>query len=401
MQEQIFNYGLPQKVLFCNNCVISNQRPNSTIEFKSNQKDIKKTIEFENGLCSACTYAKEKENNIDWVKREEKLLKLLSNFRKSNGDYDVIVPGSGGKDSAYTAHILKYKYNMNPLTVTWAPHLYTDIGWSNFSNWMHEGGLDNILYTPNGKLHRLLTRLSFLNLLHPFQPFIIGQRIIGPSIAKKFGIKLVMYGENQAEYGNNIEENKKPTMNPKFYSAVDPLDMKFGGITMREIIKNYNFTIGDFKPYIPQKLDDLESESIEMHYLGYYLKWDPQECYYYAVENTGFQANSERTEGTYSKYSSIDDKIDPFHYYTTLIKFGLGRASYDAAQEIRNGKITREEGINLVKKFDQEFPTKYFKEFLEYIDISEDDFYKTINKFRSSHLWEKNGKEYSLKYIVS
>tara|TARA_B100000475_G_scaffold163104_1_gene124042 strand:- start:221 stop:1093 length:873 start_codon:yes stop_codon:yes gene_type:complete len=290
---------------------------------------------------------------------------------------------------------------MNPLTVTWAPHLYTDIGWSNFSNWMHEGGLDNILYTPNGKLHRLLTRLSFLNLLHPFQPFIIGQRIIGPSIAKKFGIKLVMYGENQAEYGNNIEENKKPTMNPKFYSAVDPLDMKFGGITMREIIKNYNFTIGDFKPYIPQKLDDLESESIEMHYLGYYLKWDPQECYYYAVENTGFQANSERTEGTYSKYSSIDDKIDPFHYYTTLIKFGLGRASYDAAQEIRNGKITREEGINLVKKFDQEFPTKYFKEFLEYIDISEDDFYKTINKFRSSHLWEKNGKEYSLKYIVS
>ena len=290
---------------------------------------------------------------------------------------------------------------MNPLTVTWAPHLYTDIGWSNFSNWMHAGGLDNILYTPNGKLHRLLTRLSFLNLLHPFQPFIIGQRIIGPSMAKKFGIKLVMYGENQAEYGNNIEENKKPTMNPKFYSTVNPLDMKFGGITMREIIKNYNFSIGDFKPYIPLKLEELESECIEMHYLGYYLKWDPQECYYYAVENTGFQANSERTEGTYSKYSSIDDKIDPFHYYTTLIKFGLGRASYDAAQEIRNGKITREEGINLVRKFDQEFPSKYFKEFLEYIDISEDDFYKTINKFRSSHLWENNGKEYSLKYLIS
>ena len=401
MQLQTFNYGLPQKVLFCKNCVISNQRPNSTIEFKSKQKDIKQTIEFKNGLCSACTYAIEKENNIDWAKREEKLFNLLSNFRKNNGDYDVIVPGSGGKDSAYTAHVLKYKYKMNPLTVTWAPHLYTEIGWSNFSNWMHAGGLDNILYTPNGKLHRLLTRLSFLNLLHPFQPFIIGQRIIGPSMAKKFGIKLVMYGENQAEYGNNIEENKKPTMNPKFYSTIDAIDMKFGGITMREIIKNYNFTVGDFKPYIPQKLEDLESDSIEMHYLGYYLKWDPQECYYYAVENTGFQANSERTEGTYSKYSSIDDKIDPFHYYTTLIKFGLGRASYDAAQEIRNGKITREEGINLVRKFDQEFPSKYFNEFLEYIDISEDDFFKTINKFRSSHLWEKNGTEYSLKYLVS
>ena len=64
--------------------------------------------------------------------------------------------------------------------------------------------------------------------------------------------------------------------------------------------------------------------------------------------------------GTYSKYSSIDDKIDCFHYYTMFIKFGIGRASFDASQEIRNGKITREEGINLVKKYDSEFPKKYF-----------------------------------------
>ena len=119
------------------------------------------------------------------------------------------MPGSGGKDSAYTAHILKYKYGMNPLTVTWAPHLYTDIGWQNFQNWMHKGGLDNILYTPNGKLHRYLTRIAFLNLLHPFQ-LIVGQRQIGPKFALNYNIKLVMYGENQAEYGNKISENKNP-----------------------------------------------------------------------------------------------------------------------------------------------------------------------------------------------
>ena len=106
---------------------------------------------------------------------------------------------------------------MNPLTVTWAPHLYTNIGWENFTNWMHIGGLDNILFTPNGKLHRYLTKLAFLNLLHPFQPFIIGQRIIGPKIAKKFNIPLVVYGENQAEYGNKIEENNSPLMKPDFF----------------------------------------------------------------------------------------------------------------------------------------------------------------------------------------
>ena len=131
------------------------------------------------------------------------------------------------------------------------------------------------------------------------------------------------------------------------------------------------------------------------------MRWDPQECFYYAVENTGFKPNSERTEGTYSKYSSIDDKIDPFHYYTSLIKFGLGRASYDAAQEIRNKKITRDEGINLVKLFDNEFPKKYFNEFLEYISLTESQFFEVVDKNRSPHLWERSSEnEWRLKYTV-
>ena len=103
------------------------------------------------------------KKKIDWKKRESELTELLDKYRKTNG-YDCVVPGSGGKDSAYTAHILKYKYGMNPLTVTWAPHLYTDIGWKNFDNWIKVGGLDNILFTPNGRVHRLLTRLAFKNL---------------------------------------------------------------------------------------------------------------------------------------------------------------------------------------------------------------------------------------------
>jgi len=279
---------------------------------------------------------------------------------------------------------------MNPLTVTWAPHLYTDIGFKNFQNWMHIGGHDNLLYTPNGKLHRLLTKLAFHDLMHPFQPFIIGQRIIGPSIAAKYGVKLVMYGENQAEYGNKVDENNIPTMNEDYYSVGDPLEMRFGGSTMKQIIDQYGFTINDFAPYIPPQASELHQKGIEMHYLGYYLKWDPQECYYYAVENTGFQANPERTEGSYSKYSSIDDKIDPFHYFTTWIKFGIGRATYDADQEIRNGKITREEGVALVQRYDAEFPKKYFKEFLEYIDTTEEEFWKSVDKYRSPHLWGKD-----------
>lgn len=399
MEENYF--GLPIEVLFCSKCVISNQRPSSSVEFRHKDTDKKQTIGFDgSGLCDACRFAQVKENQIDWQSREESLLELLDKHRKSDGSYDVIVPGSGGKDSAYTSHILKYKYGMNPLTVTWAPHKYTDIGWENFENWVHVGGFDNILFTPNGKLHRFLTQQAFLNLLHPFQPFIVGQRIIGPAMSAKFDVPLVMYGENQAEYGNSLKDNQTPLMDSRFYSAENPLDLILGGNTIREMIKGNGFTLNDFTPYLPPDASYLNSKSVEVHYLGYYLKWDPQECYYYAVEHTGFQANSERTEGSYSKYSSIDDQIDTFHYYTTLVKFGIGRATYDAAQEIRNGKITRNEGVQLVKKFDEEFPSKYFNAFLSYIGISEAQFFETVDSFRSPHLWVKKDERWNLRHAV-
>lgn len=401
MMETMF--GTPYEVKFCKSCVISNQRPSSTVEFTHTRESKKQTIAMhDDGMCDACKYHHEKEKNIDWDLREKKLLDLLEQYRgRSSSGYDVIVPGSGGKDSAYTAHILKYKYGMNPLTVTWAPHLYTDVGWRNFQNWMHIGGLDNVLFTPNGKLHRLLTKLAFHNLLHPFQPFIVGQRIIGPIFANKFDVPLVMYGENQAEYGNNIDENQTPSMSQDFFTMEDPMDINLSGVKVSDIIKKYGFLSTDFQPYLALPKNVLSTKQIDVHYLGYYLKWDPQECYYYAVENTGFQANDERTEGSYSKYSSIDDKTDGFHYYTTYIKFGIGRATYDASQEIRNGKITREEGVHLVSKFDAEFPKKYFSEFLQYIDTTEEEFWRTIDKFRSPHLWEKTSdNKWKLKHTV-
>jgi N-acetyl sugar amidotransferase len=393
-------YGLPLDVRFCAKCVISNQRPSSTREFLSTAADKKSTIGFdESGVCDACNYNDVKNTNIDWYAREQDLIRLAENAPKSGG-YDVVVPGSGGKDSAYTAHILKYKYGMNPLTVTWAPHLYTDIGWKNFQNWMHVGGLDNILFTPNGRLHRHLTKLAFENLLHPFQPFIVGQRIIGPLIAKKFGIPLVMYGENQAEYGNSSSENYTPTMDKSFFSKKSFDDIRLGGSSIKEIVAETDFSIDDFSPYIAPDASELEAANVEVHYLGYYLKWDPQECFYYAAENTGFTPNSERTQGSYSKYSSIDDKIDPFHYYTTLAKFGLGRASYDAAQEIRTGKITRAEGVSLVEKFDQEFPSGFFPEFLDYVSSTEERFHETVDRFRSPHLWDKRSGKWELQHSV-
>ena len=392
-------FGLPNNVEFCNNCVISNQRPNSTVEMKNLNKK-KETIKFNNGVCSACENNFDK-NLINWKEREDYLFELLEPFRSKDGSYDVLVPSSGGKDSSFAAHLLKNKYKMNPLAVTWAPNMWTRAGWNNFNNLSIEGGIDSILYTPNGKLHKYLTYLAFKNLGHPFQPFIHGQKVIGPKMALKYGIKLIMYGENQAEYGNPIEENQSPFMDPKFFSINNPLEMTLGGEKVSKIIESTPFQINDFSAYIPPKENEILDNEIKVTYLGYFERWDPQECYYYAVDNTGFRPSYERSIGTYSRYTEIDDKVVPFHFYMTYIKFGIGRASYDAAQEIRNGKINRQEGVELVKQFDGEFPSRYMTDFCDYIGITPKEFHEIIDSFRSPHLWVYQNNKWQLRHTVS
>jgi N-acetyl sugar amidotransferase len=394
-------YGLPSNVRWCTKCVMSNQRPVSEVEFKHNILTKKKTMNFDDtGKCDACL-ANESKDSIDWKQREDELLKLLDKYRSKDGSYDCVVPGSGGKDSAFQSHILKTKYGMNPLTVTWPPILYTDYGYENWKNWIDIGGHDNLSFRRNGRVMKILTKLSIENLLHPFQTFILGQKNFGPKIAAKYKIPLVFYGENEAEYGNPIADNATSLRDKSYYTFNNIDELYLGGVSVKELNEKYKVSTSELMAFLPASADELMSSNIQVHYLGYYLKWTPQEVYYYATEHTGFKARPFRTQGTYSKYNSIDDMIDDLHYYTTYIKFGIGRATYDASQEIRNNHITREEAQALVKKFDGEFPDKYFKTIMDYIDMSPDDFHELCDKYRSPHLWNKVNGEWKLRHTVN
>jgi len=410
-------YGLPLEVRFCQRCVISNQRPNSEVEFRHTSDTVKKTINFDDErVCDACRTTQQKQKEIDWGFREKELLELCDRYRKDGESYDCLVPGSGGKDSVFAAHVLKHKYGMTPLTVTWAPHIYTEWGWQNFQSWIGVG-FDNYLMTPNGRTHRLLTRLALENLFHPFQPFMLGQKALAPKMAAKFDISLVFYGENEAEYGNPIKDTELARRDWSYFAGDDFSRIYLGGVSIQELNEGLGVSKADLSPYLPMSPDVIESKGIDVHYLGYYLPWHPQGAYYYAVENSGFQASPERTPGTYSKYNSIDDKIDDFHYYTTFIKFGIGRSTYDAAQEIRNDEITREEGVALVKKYDGEFPSRFADEIFRYLSINSDEYPVASHRFdqgimerdyfddladyfRSPHLWRFDGTGWSLRHAV-
>ncbi len=379
---------LPKDVKWCKKCLMSNQRPRIIFDNK--------------GICSGCLNSDYKKT-IEWDLREKELSDLLNKHRRKDGYWDVIVPSSGGKDSGYVAHQLKYKYNMNPLTITWSPLKYTNIGWQNLQTNINSG-FTNILCTPNGNLQRKLARLSFEELGDAFHVFVLGQMSFPFHMAVKLGVKLVFYGENgELEYAGEAKYADRPFRPSnewisKYFKGVTFNDLIKYGLQNKEYLNENDINKSDLIFYDYPKAEELTNSGIEGEYFfSYYKKWSPQENYYYASEHTGFKPNIERTEGTYSKYASIDDKMDGFHYYMRYIKFGLGRCVEDASHEIRDGHITRDEGMALVKKYEGEFPKKYFYEFLDYLRINEEEFWAVVDSWRSPNLWTKKNNDWVLK----
>ena len=360
---------MTENIEYCTRCTMSSMRPRIT---------------FHDGVCSACLYADYKRE-IDWQQRERELKDLCDRHRKGNGEYDVIVPSSGGKDSGFVAHQLKTVYGMTPLTVTWAPLKATEIGRKNLDAFI-DSGFDNLLGKPNGQITRKLCALATRHMGDPFQPFIYGQTNFPLQVAVRYRIPLIMYGENgEVEYGGDMKNANRPDRD-----MGDHIKHYFSGLPP-EFWTEHGVSEADLKPFMAPSYEKVMENDTRIHFMGYYKHWDPQENFYYCAEHTGFSPNTERSEGTYSKYASLDDCLDGFHYYLGFIKFGIGRTTSDTAHAIRDGKITREEGIALVKRYDGEFPRRHYADFLEYCAMNDDEFQEIVDKWRPPHVWERDG----------
>lgn len=384
---------LPQEIRFCRRCVVSNQRPRIRFD--------------EEGICGACRYAEHKATGIDWGSRERELEALCDRHRRADGEFDVIVPSSGGKDSSRVAHELKSRYGMHPLTVTWAPFEYTPEGYRNFRQFITVGGFNNLMAWPNGHFHRKLSRLAFEALGDAWQPFAYGQMCYAFHVAKNFRIPLVFYGENgEAEYSGdprvfNLRGMPFEIWAEQYFKGIMVDDLVQHGLTETTYFTKRDYTESDLTFYRPPNIEEMRALGVEFHWYSYYRKWIPQENYYYASEHTGFQANpSGHSEGTYSKYASLDDQLDGFHYYLAFAKFGIGRCTSDAAHEVRDGHLTREEAAALVRRFDGEFPARWFKEFLAYLDITEREFWAVVDRYRQPHVWKREDGRWKLRHAV-
>jgi N-acetyl sugar amidotransferase len=358
----------PDHVQQCTRCVVTNQRPRITFDAE--------------GVCSACRFWEHK-GETDWAAREHELRDLLDRHRRPSG-YDVIVPSSGGKDSAMVAHRLKHDYGMRPLCVKFAPFMYTGIG---RRNWEATGDrFDTLEARPAGLFHRKLARLCFEYLGDPFQPFVYGQLAFPMQMARRFSVPLVMFGEcGEAYYGGDASAANAPRWDTaewdrvytKRHSFADvvAIGLNLGALTPQEAIDASEF----YK--LPPGL-----VGTEFHWWSYYRDWWPMQNFYEAVEHMGFEPNPERSEGTYTKMASLDDKLDGLHYKMAHVKFGIGRATSDAAQQIRAGDIDREEGLALVRKYDGEFPVKHLDECLAYLGMDRAQLERVIERFTPAHI---------------
>ena len=196
-------------------------------------------------------------------------------------------------------------------------------------------------------------------------------------MATRFGVKLVFGCENgEALYSGDLTAADKPRFD---YADWDRVYLKGAGIQRiinigRELDALTDDDVRSLSEFYRMPVTD---DMPEYHWLSYYRPHWPMDNFYYATENTGFSPNPERSEQTYTKMASIDDRLDPFHYRFAYLKFGIGRATADASQQIRAGDIDRDEGLALVARYDAEFPAKEYELFKQYLGL-DDEHYRAL-----------------------
>ena len=352
--------------------------------------DTKPELEFdEKGVCSACKNA-ELKDRINWKSRRIELKQIFEKYRSKNNGYDCIIPVSGGKDSHFQAHIVKNEFGLKPLLVSFHPRDFTELGRKNIEN-LKNLGFDCIEFTANPILYKKLAKFGFVELGDCAWPEHIGIFTVPVQIAVAFKIPLIVWGENpQMEYGG-----------PASVSTTQYLDREWNekhGVYFLDKIKpkdmvKYGISLADLKPYLYPNDNEIHQVGVTGIFLGYYLKWDARKQLE-IVKKIGFNVLDDPNEGTYTNYENLDTKYVALHDYFKFLKFGFGRATDHASIDIRNKRLTRDEGLIKVKKYEGKIPTKYLDEFLYEFELSKEEFLQICEKFTNKEIFksDKTGK---------
>ena len=346
----------------------------------------------ENGICSACLYAENKKA-IDWEARRQEFLQIIKQFRGTHGPYDCLVPWSGGKDSSAIAHRLKFEFGLNPLLVTFSPLIPNEVGAHNREELL-KLGFDQVMARPNQAVSRHLARRFFVERGNPKVHWDAGVNTFPVQVAVRYRIPLIFYAEHgESEYGGRVL-NEQSAKIRDFTEVVehqigdDPANWTDETVSQR-----------DLAPYLYPDLEEVAAVGVKALYFAYFFKWSMYENYLYVCDKIDFRtAAGGRTDGTFTNFDSLDDKIDTLYYHMQFVKFGFGRAVRDASRMIQNGHLSREEGLRLARAHDAEAPTAHYAEQVEYLGMDDTELVQTIDQHRNPEVWRFSGNEWQLRF---
>ncbi|BCV48796.1 MULTISPECIES: N-acetyl sugar amidotransferase [Shewanella] len=362
-----------KKIFWCKTCLNMSTRPR--IEFN------------DEGRCNACVWSGEKKN-IDWTPRQQELKMLLDKYRSSNGTgFDCVVPVSGGKDGSYVAYTLKHKYGMNPLAITVRPALSLELGDENLSNFINSG-FNHIHISPNAKVMQKLNKLGFIEKGFPYYGWLIAIKTAVIQTAMNFNIPLIFYGEDgEVEYGGSTESKNNPLYNIEYMKRVY---FEGGYDKVFDIILNdRDVSEGDLAFWRFPTDEQVKSHDLAFTHWSYYEAWDSYRNYVVAKEYCGLKEKEEGTAGTFTNFAQNDQALYSLHAYLMYLKFGFGRATQDAGIEIRRGAMTRDQALNLVMAYDNQYPHEFIDLYLDYYGMSKEEFDSVLDKYANKDLFEK------------
>lgn len=338
----------------------------------------------EHGVCDACR-SSEAKDKINWVEREKEFRTLIEGYRVTDGSrYDCIIPVSGGKDSTYQAYVAKKVYGLNPLCVCFAPTYPTELGRKNLQNIHHNLGIDVIEFFKNESVYKTMGLEAFRRVGDHEWPNHLGIFTIPIRMAVNFKIPLLIWGENsQLEYGGPATAREKPVLDRRWLE-------EFGGLLgnrTEDMIGLNGITKGDLKPYIYPTDEELKSVGVTGLFLGYFFKWDARKQLD-IIREYGFAVKEEGPiEGTYTNYENLDDGLVSIHDYMKYVKFGFGRATDHACLDIRNKRISRSEGVELVKQYDGVLSYDVVEKFCSFYGIEKKEFFEIVDRFTNKAIF--------------
>lgn len=366
---------------YCKRCVMPDTKPDLHLD--------------EQGVCNACR-SYEKRTEVDWDARHTELLQLLEKYRRRDGgNWDCIVPVSGGKDSTYQV-VRMLQLGLNPLCITSTTCDLSNIGRKNIENLKHLG-VDYVEISPNPLIRAKLNRIGLKQVGDISWPEHVGIFTIPVRAAVQFNVPLLVWGENsQNEYGGPAAAAGNNTLNRRWLE-------EFGGMLgmrITDLIGMEGIEAKDLISYTYPSDEDLVRVGVTGLFLGHYIPWDGLSNALIAQAN-GFHAYDKVVEGSMVNYENLDNHQTGIHDYFKFLKFGFGRATDLACMHIRRGRLTRQDGLEAVKRLDGIFPWEYLgkslKDILRPLDISENEFIRLCDKFSNKKIFRRDASGALLK----